>query len=272
MLNPLPPDTADVCSVCQTFTDGYDTCYPCGWNARFADAVLAVSYSIHFGQLHTALQQYKRTGGTIARRFQLELAAVLWRFLSQHEQCLARQAGVDGFGLVTTVPSSVPERDASHPLRRIVGSLVGPTRDRFASLLVRSGTPVAAREGPRQVQPHSGPRRRVDSAHRRHLDYGRERPERRGWAQDSRSRRGRSAGHRPPHPRGLRGQRGSPARPATAIRVERLRDAWPFSFMKELRGNEVRSRPNRVPNSAQLTLAESNRAQRSPLQIATDNR
>lgn len=146
MLNPLPPDTADVCSVCQTFTDGYDTCYPCGWNARFADAVLAVSYSIHFGQLHTALQQYKRTGGTIARRFQLELAAVLWRFLSQHEQCLARQAGVDGFGLVTTVPSSVPERDASHPLRRIVGSLVGPTRDRFASLLVRSGTPVAARE------------------------------------------------------------------------------------------------------------------------------
>ena len=45
MLNPLPPATRDVCSVCLTFTDGHDTCYQCQWGARFADAVLPISYS-----------------------------------------------------------------------------------------------------------------------------------------------------------------------------------------------------------------------------------
>src|SRR4051794_34301514 len=127
MLNPLAPGSPGVCSVCLTFTDGHDTCYPCGWNARFADAVLPISYSVHFGQLHTALSQYKRAGGTVARRFQLELAAVLWRFLATHEACLARVAGTPGFDAVTTVPSGDPQRDASHPLPQVVGGLVAPT-------------------------------------------------------------------------------------------------------------------------------------------------
>ena len=41
MLNPLPPTAADVCGVCMTFTQGYSTCYRCGFTSRFADAVLA---------------------------------------------------------------------------------------------------------------------------------------------------------------------------------------------------------------------------------------
>ena len=146
MLNPRPPAAAGVCSVCLTFTEGQDTCYPCGWEPRFADAVLPISYSVHFGQLHTALAQYKRATGTVARRLQMELAAVLWRFLRDHEACLARRAGVDGFDTVTTVPSSDQARDAGHPLHRIVGSDVGATRDRYAPLLARSGTPVPERK------------------------------------------------------------------------------------------------------------------------------
>jgi hypothetical protein len=130
MHNPRPPGTPGVCSVCMTFTDGPDTCYPCGWEPRFADAVLPISYSVHFGQLHTALAQYKRTRGTVARRLQMELAAVLWRFLRERERCLAQNAGVAGFDLVTAVPSSDPARDAAHPLRRIVRTDVGATRDR----------------------------------------------------------------------------------------------------------------------------------------------
>jgi len=130
-----------------TFTEGQDTCYPCGWEPRFADAVVPISYSVHFGQLHTALAQYKRTTGTVvARRLQMELAAVLWRFLREHESCLARNAGVAGFDLATTVPSSDPARDADHPLRRIVGTDVGATRNRFEPLLARSGTAVAERK------------------------------------------------------------------------------------------------------------------------------
>ena len=145
MLNPLPPGTPDVCSVCLTFTEGHDTCFQCHSGARFADAVLPISYSVHFGQLHTALAQYKRAGGTVGRRFQIELAAVLWRFLREHEGCLARAAGISAFDIVTTVPSSDPRRDVEHPLRRIVGADVGATRDRYAPLLARSGTDVDAR-------------------------------------------------------------------------------------------------------------------------------
>jgi predicted phosphoribosyltransferase len=146
MLNPLPPTAADVCSVCLTFTHGFGTCYPCGHNARFSDAVLPISFSVHFGQLHTALQQYKRSAPKVARPLQVQLAAVLWRFIEGHERCLAAAAGADEFHIVTTVPSSDQQRDEAHPLRGIVGELVGPTRDRYRRLLRRSGTPVPDRE------------------------------------------------------------------------------------------------------------------------------
>jgi predicted amidophosphoribosyltransferase len=145
LINPLAPDAAGVCAVCLTFTDGRATCFPCGKRPRFADAALAVSYSIAFGQLHTALAQYKRRTGPAAAALRLQLAAVLWRFLRAHEPCLARHAGVERFELVTTVPSGHQARDATHPLPRIVGELVGDTRDRYRRLLARSGTAVEPR-------------------------------------------------------------------------------------------------------------------------------
>jgi hypothetical protein len=145
MLNPLPPTAAGICSICLTFTQGYGTCFRCGHQARFTDAVLPISYSVHFGQLHTALQQYKRAVQAAARPLQLQLAAVLWRFLAAHEPCLAHAAGVDRFELVATVPSSDRTRDDTHPLRRIAGELVEPTRGRYRRLLRRSGTPVPVR-------------------------------------------------------------------------------------------------------------------------------
>jgi predicted amidophosphoribosyltransferase len=145
MLNPLPPTAADVCSHCLTFTDGFGTCYACGHHARFADAVLPISYSVAFGQLHTALRQYKRGHERAQRQFQPQLAAVLWRFIALHESCLARVVHIDGFDLVTTVPSGSRERDEHHPLRRLVGELIAPTRTRYARLLRRSGTPVPER-------------------------------------------------------------------------------------------------------------------------------
>ena len=146
MLNPLAPQTADVCEVCTTFTEGYPTCYPCGHNAVFADAVLPISYSVHFGQLHTALRGYKGDSIRAAERFRFQLAAVMWRFLGQHEQCLARAVGVQAFDVVTTVPSGWAERDEKHPLHEIVGKLVGPTRPRYERLLSRSGVEIGERE------------------------------------------------------------------------------------------------------------------------------
>lgn len=146
MLNPPPQTAPGVCSVCMTFTRGFGTCFRCDQNARFTDAMLPISFSVHFGQLHTVLQQYKRSGPNVARPLQVQLAAVVWRFIDGHERCLAAAAGADEFHIVTIVPSSDQKRDEAHPLRGIIGELVGPTRDRYWRLLRRSGTPVADRE------------------------------------------------------------------------------------------------------------------------------
>jgi hypothetical protein len=135
----------DVCATCFNFTAGYERCYACSYGRAVLDAVAAISYSVAREQLHHALASYKRLDGEVARRLGASLAAVLWRFLSEHEQCLARAAGTDLFELVTIVPSGDRRRDERHPLRWIVGELVGPTRDRYQRLLRRSDVDVPPR-------------------------------------------------------------------------------------------------------------------------------
>jgi hypothetical protein len=147
MLAPRPG--AGVCGTCFNLTDGYERCYACAHRDAWLDAVAPISYSVAREQLHHTLASYKRLSGEVARRLGAELAAVLWRFLALHEECVAGAAGMASFDLVTTVPSGVRERDERHPLRWIVGELVVPTRDRHERLLVRS--PVDA--GPREVDP-----------------------------------------------------------------------------------------------------------------------
>lgn len=136
----------DVCGVCFNFTNGYTRCYACAHGELWLDAVCPISYSIAREQLHHALRGYKRLDGEAARRLTVELAAVLWRHLASHESCLARAArAAKAFDLVTTVPSADARRDEHHPLRRIVGEIVGPTRERHERLLKRSAKTVAPR-------------------------------------------------------------------------------------------------------------------------------
>jgi predicted amidophosphoribosyltransferase len=143
MLAPRPG--RGTCEVCFTFTEGYERCFVCAHSERWLDAVAPISYSAGHEQLHRALAGYKRLRGGVAGRLQLELAAVVWRHLAGHEPCLAKAAGVRAFDVVTTVPSSDLARDARHPLRRIAGALVGPTRDRYERLLTRSSASVGER-------------------------------------------------------------------------------------------------------------------------------
>jgi predicted amidophosphoribosyltransferase len=128
----------DVCAVCFNLTDGYRSCYACAHEEQWIDAFAPISYSIAREQLHHALWGYKRLDGEVARRLTVELAAVLWRHLGIHERCLARAADVDGFQIVTTVPSGESGRDATHPLRRVVADLVQPTAARHERLLRRT--------------------------------------------------------------------------------------------------------------------------------------
>jgi predicted amidophosphoribosyltransferase len=150
MRNPLPPDSPDVCEVCLCFTDGrFPTCYPCGHRPQHTDAVLPISYTGYDGQLYHALKQYKRHNRTVARQLQRQLAAVLWKFFAAHERCLGDAAGIESnFEIVTTVPSSDPDRDRDeiHPLRKIVGETVGVTRDRFERLLARTDLEAPKRD------------------------------------------------------------------------------------------------------------------------------
>jgi predicted amidophosphoribosyltransferase len=139
-----------VCSLCFNLTDGYTRCYACARNEGWLDAVCPISYSIAREQLHHALKGYKRLGGESARRLRVEIAALLWRHLSSHEPCVARAARTSRFEVVTTVPSGDRARDDGHPLRRIVGALVGPTQSRHERLLERSTKVVSARAFDRQ--------------------------------------------------------------------------------------------------------------------------
>jgi predicted amidophosphoribosyltransferase len=128
----------DVCRTCFNFTAGYATCWACAHGQPSLDAVAPISYSVSREQLHHALASYKRLDPDLARHLQAILAAILWRFLTGHETCIAGQAALTHrFDLVTTVPSGDPARDERHPLRTIVGELVGPTRDRYRRLLRR---------------------------------------------------------------------------------------------------------------------------------------
>jgi predicted amidophosphoribosyltransferase len=135
----------DVCSTCFNFTAGYARCYACDHGQLALDAVAPISYSVGREQLHHALASYKRLHGDVARRLGAILAAVLWRFVAEHELCLAKAAGTERFDLIATVPSGDRARDEQHPLRWIVGELVGPTRDRHERLLRRSRTDVPPR-------------------------------------------------------------------------------------------------------------------------------
>jgi len=134
-----------VCGTCFNFTDGYTRCYACDHGRLVLDAMAPISYSVAREQLHHALASYKRLDGDVARRLGASLAAILWRFLSEHERCLAQAAGTAGFELVTTVPSGDAIRDQRHPLPWIVGELAAPTRDRYQRLLRRSDATVEPR-------------------------------------------------------------------------------------------------------------------------------
>lgn len=145
MLAPQPgPGVCDTC--CDLIAEGHTRCHRCTTDRGWLDASAAISYSVAHEQLHHALRAYKRLPDHVARRFQVELAAVLWRHLRDHERCLAAAAGVERFELVTAVPSGSRERERDHPLRRMLGTLIVPTRDRYAPLLTRSATETPPRE------------------------------------------------------------------------------------------------------------------------------
>ncbi|GAA0927849.1 hypothetical protein [Streptomyces thermoalcalitolerans] len=139
LVHPLLPGPG-VCQVCRgPAKAGYPTCWPCHEAGRLlgkgvADAVIPVSLALKGEQYANELWRYKNAAGPQQQYFRMGLAAVLWRFLAQHEDCITDHCAVAGFDVVTTVPSTSGRVD--HPLRTMVAETVGVTRDRHRDLLV----------------------------------------------------------------------------------------------------------------------------------------
>lgn len=181
-LLPIPDVGPGVCNVCHSAVyDGYSTCYPCMqarrelWD-RVADAVSFVALAPKGEQMARDLYTYKRDTVPIELRRPrlIGLAAVLWKWLAQHESCVARAAGVARFDVVTSVPST-RDRMTTHPLAELVSGVVGGTRDRYEELLTVRRTDLGLRDQSADRFGHARPDRNVSAGGGRHLDHRRPR-------------------------------------------------------------------------------------------------
>jgi len=146
----MQPVGSGICQVCHQFIDpAYTRCYSCQTGPRYLDAVVPITYSEHLGQMHTVLRTYKNSLPQAQRFAAVRLTAILWRFLEEHELCVARAAGVAEFKIVTTVPSSSAARDEAGHLRKIV-DWCGPIKERHVRALKPSG---ATADGDRDFSP-----------------------------------------------------------------------------------------------------------------------
>ncbi len=98
--------------------------------------------------MHTSLRGYKdgwagNHSDQLKNQLTSQLAAVLTRFISRHERCLAAAAEVGTFDIVALVPSSTPQRvETRWRLRWILETGCAPLAPRFEMLL--APTPIAA--------------------------------------------------------------------------------------------------------------------------------
>jgi hypothetical protein len=142
-LIPVLPPGRGVCDVCWTAVGpDFRLCFQCNaarseFRRRLADVVVPIALAVKREQLAHELWHYKYdVDANVRGRPSTRLAAVLWRFLGEHEEHVAEAVDVPEFDIVTTVPGT-REREGEHPLERIVATIVGQTKDRFEPLLTR---------------------------------------------------------------------------------------------------------------------------------------
>ncbi len=123
ILTPPPPAGEGVCDVCHNAPNpGWARCYSCheamSQVSRPLELVVPISLYRRSTQLHRVLWGYKNLKDGTARTFRTQLAALLYRFLGEHGECIEGTAG-GAWEVITTVPSS-SEREGLHPLERAI--------------------------------------------------------------------------------------------------------------------------------------------------------
>jgi len=142
---PPPPAGDGVCDVCHGAPGpGFSRCYSCWQTMRQVthpiELVVPISLYEIPGQLHHVLRNYK-DGYTEEIRSALRprVTALLWRFLSTHEDHIVEVAGAE-WDIITSVPSSGP-REGQHPLERAIG-LARPLAEKYQQTLERGDGPL----------------------------------------------------------------------------------------------------------------------------------
>jgi predicted amidophosphoribosyltransferase len=136
-----------ICPICRTFHDpAFAQCVSCIGTTEL-DVVVPISYAPRGDQLAHALRGYKDERFYATRYHHgIRLAAILWRFLRDHEVHVAQAAGVESFDVVAVVPSKTTAADEARPgLRTIVGTVVEHTAPRFERLLRPTDAEIVGR-------------------------------------------------------------------------------------------------------------------------------
>lgn len=135
-----PEPGPGVCPACFNFTLAPSgRCRACAASEPHLSAMVPISYAVAGGALHRGLADYKRAAEPAVPYLLREIARMLSGFLSEHERCVARAAGVEAFHSVIVVPSTHGHPEAVHPLRQIVADHVSETSGRHSDALAASG-------------------------------------------------------------------------------------------------------------------------------------
>jgi len=138
-LVPIAGAQLGVCKTCHSGANGtFEQCYVCDRNNIIE--VLPISMSVHGGSLHKRLRQYKSNNSTQRKEYTLELAALLYLFLTNHWECLGGEPDH-----IVTVPS--PQRDAP---KRIIDR-ISPIRDIHIPLQYKIKRDSAQYKAPKEL-------------------------------------------------------------------------------------------------------------------------
>lgn len=137
----VPAAGVSVCRICHSTVGGtYAVCYQCHEAGRVlgsstADLTAFVSMAPVGEQFAHELLTYKKptVGADERQKMTVGLAAVLWKWLGLHKQCMTRRLGIQDFDAITTVPSTSGR--TAHPLPTVVSGVVVGSDAKYADLL-----------------------------------------------------------------------------------------------------------------------------------------